>query len=163
MHEVVTYIAANKDNILWIGISTMSASYNNAKSIFDQIRNIAPEILLVIGGTHSSADHNECIHDGFDIAVIGEGEITAAKLTELLVNKKINSNKALFTKYKSELSLIDGIAYKANNSDVKLIPKTTYINDLDMLPMIDRTLIESDHYSKEKGLVPNYRTDFLGF
>jgi len=68
-----------------IGITSVSKIYYLAKSIAKKIRKIFPKVQLVIGGIHITTSPNSFDKSPFDIAVVGEGEIT---FTELIKSYK---------------------------------------------------------------------------
>jgi len=56
------------------GLGPSVTEYSYAKEAKDLIRKHNPEARIVIGGPHATLNQNECLNDGFDCVVIGDGE-----------------------------------------------------------------------------------------
>ncbi len=56
------------------GVTATTPQYPQAFRILNVLRNQNPATRVVIGGAHPSASPEKCMQDGFDYAVIGEGE-----------------------------------------------------------------------------------------
>lgn len=117
-----------------IGFTVVTPVINPAYELCSAIREKFPNIVIIAGGPHASALPEECIENGFDFAVIGEGEETIAEL--------INGRP---------LEEIKGIAYKKNGTRVKT-DKREYITDLDSLPLPARHLFDSAVYKGQEAL-----------
>lgn len=101
----------------YIGITFTTPLFNEAKILVDEVKKEFPDIIAICGGVHTSIMPKEVLENTqFDIAVIGEGDIT---LSEIVSKKRLSS--------------IKGIMYK--NKD-KIIKNDTrpLIKDLDELP-----------------------------
>lgn len=64
------------------GVSSTTPQYPTSKRALRHIKQIAPEVITVIGGAHVNAAkcQLECIDDGWDYVVLGEGETTLSKI-----------------------------------------------------------------------------------
>jgi radical SAM superfamily enzyme YgiQ (UPF0313 family) len=63
------------DNIDFIGVSTTTLTYFDAREIIKQVKAAAPKIPVIIGGAHPSALPDFVLADsGADAVVVGEGE-----------------------------------------------------------------------------------------
>ena len=111
-----------------VGVTSMfSSQQDNALNHCDLVKKVNKEIIVVIGGIHSSLFPKETVmHDSVDYVIIGEGEYRLVNLIESLNNGKTPK--------------FDGIAYK-KNSEIKVNPKTTRIENLNALPLPARDLI----------------------
>ncbi len=111
-----------------VGITTFTVSMRSAYSLARGIKRISRQIKTVIGGPHITANPGEInSHPEVDIAVIGEGEITFAELVAAIEQN-------------APLSGIPGLAYSRDQKLV-LTPKREFIQNLDILPLPDRTLV----------------------
>jgi len=77
--------------------------------------------LLVAGGPHATACPDETLLQGFDVAVIGEGEQTLVRL-------------AAFMRGSEPLEDVPGIRYRAADGSIRHGPDGSPISDLDTLP-----------------------------
>ena len=102
--------------------------------ISKMIKNIDPDIPLIIGGPHCSFVQERSLLDipSADISVIGEGEHTILDLVRFLQGTK-------------NLADIRGIYYRNNGSIVSGKP-LQIINNLDVLPFPARYLVEKYDY-----------------
>lgn len=100
---------------------------------FDQARSISiiagkNKKISIIGGPHATALPEETLQtSGFDLIVIGEGEITLYELLEALKNNKIYER-------------VNGIMFRKNNKFIKT-ENREFIKNLDDLPFPARDLI----------------------
>jgi radical SAM superfamily enzyme YgiQ (UPF0313 family) len=76
-----------KPGYRFYGISSTSSQYSMAKRALGKIREFNHDAKVILGGPHLNAPQcvQECISDGWDYLVIGEGE---QALLEILNNKK---------------------------------------------------------------------------
>ncbi|MBF0216689.1 MAG: B12-binding domain-containing radical SAM protein [Candidatus Omnitrophica bacterium] len=76
---------ANLDGAVYVGITAMTAQLASAIDIAGEIRKADPEVPLVWGGNHPSLyPEQTCLDELCDIAVIGEGDMTAVELAGAL-------------------------------------------------------------------------------
>lgn len=102
------------------------------------IKMIDDKIITVVGGIHPTISPLETVSvRGVDYVIIGEGEESFLSLVRHLES----SNKV------SELN-VDGCAYK-DGDEVKLIPKTKFIEDLDSIPFPARDLLPMESYIRK--------------
>ncbi|MBX3451340.1 MAG: cobalamin-dependent protein, partial [Planctomycetaceae bacterium] len=68
--------------ILFVGITTTTASYQSALKVADLFKRTSPKCLVVFGGHHASAQSNVILnhHAYIDCVVRGEGEIALVEL-----------------------------------------------------------------------------------
>ncbi len=71
-----------------VGISVMTPEYGNAKKVIDLVREVLPDVKIIIGGIHVTLLPEESITElKADYAVSGEGEYPFRKLIEALANE----------------------------------------------------------------------------
>ncbi len=107
----------------YVGITAVTISIYNALDLAKLIKRKNSGIKIIIGGAHITAAVEETVKrlgSFFDIAVLGEGEIT---IIELL--KALNNGTAL--------SKVKGIAYFDKNK-LRITAPQEFIKDLDTLP-----------------------------
>jgi radical SAM superfamily enzyme YgiQ (UPF0313 family) len=67
------------------GIGCMTCEFPQAVAEARRLKGVHPELKIVFGGPHPSADPEECLRTGVvDYAVVGEGEIPLAELADAL-------------------------------------------------------------------------------
>ncbi|MBS3079630.1 radical SAM protein [Candidatus Pacearchaeota archaeon] len=120
--------AIKECNPEYCGITFTTTLSEEAESIAKLIKTLNPRIKIISGGPHSSIMPKEVLNGSFDIAVIGEGEIT---LKNILLQKPFKS--------------IKGIAYKEKNK-IKINPPQELIENLDSLPMPDYSVFNIKEY-----------------
>lgn len=117
-----------------IGITTMTFTLIDAMLTAKIIKNINPEIKIVLGGPHVNIFPDETIkHPEIDFLILGEGEIT---FTEFL--KNIDSP--------TKLRKVPGIVFKHNQKVINT-GERKLIENLDILPFPARHLTKIEKYS----------------
>lgn len=125
-YEVIKKISSFKPDA--VGLTSTTVAFHRAKSLATDIKLSKPEIPIIIGGPHLTANPHETLSfTCFDYGVMREGEIT---LFELLKELKENGS----------LQNLPGIIYR-KNGNVIINPQRPYINDLDSLPFPARHLL----------------------
>ena len=126
-----------KRNPLWIGLSVLSGTTTYHAAVYSkELKKALPGTPVVWGGHHPSNTAQQCLEQGYvDIAVKGEGEITALELSRKLSDKK-------------PLDGVKGISFK---KDGRVIHNENreLIQDLDSLPL-DYSLLDMDYYIGKK-------------
>lgn len=114
-----------------IGIRVLSTNFDFFKKILSLIPKKAK---VVVGGPHVNLDPESVLSlPEVDYIVLGEGEETFLELIKGIIEK-------------SNISNIKGIGLKENNSQ-KLNPPRSFIENLDLLPFPDYSLVNLDKYS----------------
>lgn len=108
-------------NFPLVGIGATTPQYTLAKKIKDIIKKKNPSATIIIGGPHVSSNTQKCLDDGFDIAVVGEGEA----------------------------ALLDIVQKYTRGESIKNIVKFPYIDNIDSIPFPDRDMIEIRNYGYE--------------
>ncbi len=116
-----------------VGVSNLfSSGFRDATQICSLVKKIDKDIITVIGGPHPSALPEEVlVHGDIDFVVIGEGEYSFRDLLKGIEE--------------GDLSDLDGIAYR-DDGQVRLLPKTRFIENLDELPFPARHLLPMEKY-----------------
>lgn len=119
-----------------VGISCLSSShYPAVEEICKLTKKIDEKIITMTGGTHPTFLAEECLRNqDLDFIVLGEGEYTFRELLKRIKNGK-------------DFTGIDGLAFK-ENGNIRIAPKTKYIEQLDELPYPARELLPMDKYHR---------------
>jgi len=116
-----------------VGISTMTKTFPSVLKTAKQIKEINPDIPIVLGGHHPSVAAESCLsYPEIDYCVIGEGEYTLLDLVKTIENK-------------GDISKIKGIAYR-NNGKIKCTETRPLIQNLDDLPFPAYHLFNKRNY-----------------
>lgn len=117
-----------------IGISATSPVFPMAKLTASKIKEKF-NIPIIIGGVHVTVVPEEVMREekSFDYGIIGEGEITLLELVETLAKG-------------DSIDRIKGLIYRNGENVLKTEPRP-YIQDLDSLPIPDRTLLNLGRYT----------------
>jgi radical SAM superfamily enzyme YgiQ (UPF0313 family) len=127
-----------KNDYIVAGVSvTYTPQYNIACQILDLIKNIAPDIVTVTGGSHVSFTARKTLEEcrALDIVVRGEGEWTMLDLLNALKNK-------------NSLDDVKGIIYRNKQSLVRTQQRE--LGDLTELPVLDFGLIPFGFYKNRQ-------------
>lgn len=113
-----------------IGFTSSTIEINEVIAMNQEIRKSVPA-LSIIGGPHVTAAPEEVLKRGFDVAVIGEGEITTLELIKELA------------KAKPDLSQIKGIVWKKTNGQIVVNPPRELMDiTSSSLPAYDKIYME---------------------
>lgn len=116
-----------------VGVTCMFTSREpEALGVCRALKEFEPSLVLVVGGLHPSLYPERFLVDGLaDYVVLGEGEFRFLNLLRSLgVGNEI---------------VPDGIAFR-DTDRVVVYPQAAWIQNLDALPMPDRTLIDMERY-----------------
>ncbi len=110
------------------GISAHTETYLSGLMIAEFVKQVNPDITVVMGGTHPTVMCQEAAGEkNVDVVVRGEGEYAMLELADSIIRNKGN------------LAQIKGIAYQENGV-LKTTPERPFINDPDELPFPARGL-----------------------
>ncbi len=123
------------ENFDVIGVTMLTLMYSQALNVCKIAKKINPKTYTIIGGPHPTIAASATLQNEkeIDFAVVGEAEFAFAELLEALDGKR-------------SLSSVDGIAYKTQKGEVKLTKPREVIDDLDVLPIPDRSLLKMELY-----------------
>ena len=111
-----------------LGISAHTETYLSGLKIAEIAKQVNPETIVVMGGTHPTIMYQEAaVEKDIDVVVRGEGEYTMLELANCLIRNKGN------------LAQIKGIAYRENGV-VRTTPERPFVKDPDELPFPARGL-----------------------
>jgi len=119
-----------------VGITVMTATFNNSCRIAVDVKEILPEVMVIVGGSHVSALPEETLKSckAIDCVVVGEGEETFAEICE-----RVKGNQSF--------AGANGVVYRANGSIKYEMPRE-FIKDLDTLPFPRRDYVDMRRYKK---------------
>ena len=117
-----------------VGVNNLfTKQRENAHKIYALAKNADSAIITVAGGAHPTVMPELVLADGnVDYVVLGEGDDTIIDLVGVIEGRK-------------EITTLDGVGYK-ENGQIKIIPKTKFIEDLDRLPFPARHLLNMEGY-----------------
>ena len=119
-----------------IGVSVLSYSLKCSVEIIKIIKNVKPQIKVIIGGPHCTLFPKKALEETkADISVQGDGEIIFNDIKKAIIKK-------------GDFSKIPGIYYKENGHIKKGAP-LKLIEDLNSIPFPSRHLIKKYNYGKE--------------
>jgi radical SAM superfamily enzyme YgiQ (UPF0313 family) len=133
--EIEVILKENPDDLISeqpdiIGISATTEYYYIATQWAAKFKE-ALDVPIIIGGVHISLLPESMTKD-FDVAVIGEGDVTIIELFQSILNNKgINYD---------ELRNIPGLFFRHKDQSY-LTPQRTLVQDLDTLPRIQRNIL----------------------
>ncbi len=129
--EKTLYEGLDKGKYSLVGITSTTPSYYVAENLACKIKKKYPDVYLVIGGAHVSADPQGVMERGvFDIGVLNEGEFTLLELARTLAEKGRRS-----------LHEVKGIVFRDEKGEIQFTPPREYIKNLDALPLPARYLL----------------------
>jgi len=121
------------ENFDLVGITATTPTFNKAIRISKLVKENSRAI-TVLGGIHITVMPEESMkYDSVDFAVVGEGEQTIVELTNLLGERR-------------DLESVDGIYYRKNGKIIKN-KERELIEDLDGIPMPERSLFKQQNYT----------------
>jgi anaerobic magnesium-protoporphyrin IX monomethyl ester cyclase len=132
VNQVAKAITASHAQL--VGVTMNASPYCHfgtqlAKKVKAQNENV----IFVAGGHHATFLYHEVLRNGFDYAVIGEGEQTLAELVETIEHAKDPSD-------------VKGLAFLKNGKPFKTAPRPSQQN-LDSLPMPAFDLFDKETYT----------------
>lgn len=81
--EITRALLTKQGRLVFVGITTTTASYQSALEIARFVKQTAPHTVVILGGHHASADPEivlRCHKDVVDLIVVGEGERSLCEL-----------------------------------------------------------------------------------
>jgi len=117
-----------------IGITSVTMNFPAAVRILQTCKTLMPEAAAVIGGPHATFMAEETLRSfpEVDIVVRGEGEETILELAAALDGKQGLEN-------------VKGLSFRSNGSILRTEDRP-FIQDIDRLPLPDRTLFPISRY-----------------
>lgn len=130
--DLVRHILRMKPDIL--GVTMMTHQVTQLADLIRDVKRSLPNLIAVAGGAHPTAEYESLLrtHHEFDIAVVGEGEITMLEIIDALKNNE-------------SFGHIDGAAFRSNGH-TQVNPMRKPIEDLDSLPFADWESLPMGNY-----------------
>ncbi|MBU4445764.1 B12-binding domain-containing radical SAM protein [bacterium] len=117
----------------FVGITAITPRINSALYLARKIKEINPDIKVILGGPHIHFEHKTVINNNsVDFCVRGEGELTTLDLINCIVRG-------------GDLSGINGITFKQGN-DIIVNPDRPFVRDLDTFAFPARELLHNPAY-----------------
>ena len=138
-NEVADVIVDYAPDVL--GLTCIDVNAPGALRIARAVRERLPEVLVIFGGEHPTANPELAKESAVDLVALGEGEITMAEVLETL---QAGSR---------DFSGIAGLAFAAEGAIVRT-PSRDRIEDLSALPPPDREILGKAQY-RYYGLTPS--------
>ncbi len=148
--EKIMDVVSKIDPII-VGITATTATIKKSLKYIKNIKKFFPNVLTVIGGSHSTFAPIETLNEepALDIVSIGESEETLVEIAEKYF---INENKAYFSDIKGIVYREDYINHGNMEDDenrdvkIKITEPRPLIEDLDKLPLPARHLVPFKSY-----------------
>ncbi|MFX1273883.1 MAG: B12-binding domain-containing radical SAM protein [Promethearchaeota archaeon] len=130
----------NKGDPDVVGFSTICSSFENAKLISKEVKNLNPNLKVIFGNYLATFYARKILenYDWIDFCVRGEGEITFNELIEVLDKNK-------------DLDTIDGITFRFNGK-IKENKDRKHVKNLDNLTFPDRNLVQIAYKNRIGGI-----------
>ena len=97
------------------GFSSQITQFKDVVSLKDKLKETNPNSLYVIGGPFPTHSPKDCLDEGFDVVVRGEGEIPMLKIANdypIVEDKEMFSNEFVDSNFFPSWDLIDPSRYK---------------------------------------------------
>ncbi|MCL2250088.1 MAG: B12-binding domain-containing radical SAM protein [Oscillospiraceae bacterium] len=131
IETIISAIKENKPKI--VGISTATETYKTTVRIANEIKKISTNCDIVFGGYHASFEYATVLKENaIDYVVLNEGEISFTNLCKFLIRGV------------GDIEAVRGIVYKKNGDIICTTPEP-FIENLDILPILDRSHFEDAH------------------
>ncbi|MCW4015249.1 MAG: B12-binding domain-containing radical SAM protein [Candidatus Bathyarchaeota archaeon] len=132
-NSVSSFISVENPDL--VGISAMTPNLTSAINLARQIKEVKPEVVIVLGGPHATLFPGETLQNvpEVDIVVQGEGEETIVELVKT------------FERGESVNPQILGIAYRKKKG-IQINPKRPFISNIDYLPFPSFNLLPMNKY-----------------
>lgn len=135
-NEIVKYLENNKYDIFLTG--SIVTHYKWMKWLTRKIKKINPHSIIIVGNSVAGSIPKLFLSNSeADIAVMGEGEVTAGELVSRIINK---------TNWED----LSGIAFKKHNSNsIQINERRKSFKKLDDFPMINWDKFNTEKYFKK--------------
>lgn len=124
---------------LLVGITAYTENVKEVIRLSRQIKKLSPQTNIIAGGPHATLRPEDLIKSRYiDFVSMKEGESVFLELIQYLENPDKENG--------IQLDWIHGLVYRKNGIVIKN-PQKKYITKLDLLPIMNRNLMEMPHYS----------------
>jgi radical SAM superfamily enzyme YgiQ (UPF0313 family) len=118
-----------------VGITTITFFLVDVVKVVQEIKKLRQDIKIVIGGPHTAIYPAETLQiDGVDFVLTGESEQSFALLVDTLAGRGVGFDQ------------IPGLYYFDEDNQLRVNPPGKFIENLDELPMPDRTFVDYQAY-----------------
>ncbi len=130
-----------RENPEVLGVSTLTPTFKQGIKIAGAIKAELPDLKIIFGNYHATFTYKRLLtkYPFVDYVVLGEGEQIFLELVNALERNE-------------ETKKIKGIAFRHDGRVVKTPPRQ-FIQNLDELPLPDRTLLEQEYHSEVVGML----------
>jgi len=130
-----------RENPRVLGVSTLTPTFTQGIKIASAIKAELPDLKIIFGNYHATFTYERLLtkYPFVDYVVLGEGEQIFLELINALERNE-------------EIKKIKGIAFRHDGGVVKTPPRP-FIQNLDELPLPDRTLLEQEYHSEVVGML----------
>ena len=130
-----------RENPRVLGVSTLTPTFTQGIKIASAIKAELPDLKIIFGNYHATFTYERLLtkYPFVNYVVLGEGEQIFLELTNALERNE-------------EIKKIKGIAFRHDGGVVKTPPRP-FIQNLDELPLPDRTLLEQEYHSEVVGML----------
>lgn len=150
-HELVEHVSDIVVGVIrnpsrFVGLAAFHSDYNTILALGERIKFHQPETTLLVGNAHATLNPEDFIYpmSPFDIAVLGEGEVTCFELLAWWLQG--------LNKY--ELRKVKGVAYYHAVQTVPFIrTEKREVLDMSALPLPAYDLIDMDYYLRPNKLI----------
>lgn len=134
--DVLDFI--KKNNPILVGITAFTTEVTAANEVAGEIKKEFPKLPVVVGGPHPSVIPEETLSEfsNFDIAVIGEGEMTIVELIQIFESEE-----------KNKIGNVPGIAFRRNGKIIVNQPRQP-IEEINSLSFPCWDLFEIKYYNQ---------------
>jgi anaerobic magnesium-protoporphyrin IX monomethyl ester cyclase len=124
-----------------LGVSTLTPTFKQGIKIARAIKAKLPDLKIIFGNYHATFTYKRLLakYPFVDYVVLGEGEQIFLELVNALERNE-------------ETKKIKGIAFRHDGRVAKTQPRP-FIQNLDELPLPDRTLLEQEYHSEVVGML----------
>jgi anaerobic magnesium-protoporphyrin IX monomethyl ester cyclase len=124
-----------------VGVSALTPTFKQGVKIARTIKAEMPDVKIVFGNYHATFTYDRILanYPFIDYVVLGEGELSFLELVNTLEKNK-------------DIKKVLGIAYRHDGGVVKAPPRPL-IQNLDDLPIPDRSLLEQEYHSEIMGML----------
>ena len=134
-NELKNYLVDEKPDYLAIYVNLMTKL--NVLEIINFIKasDATKRTKIILGGPEIRYNATDLLEHGADYLVIGEGEATTLELIQSLERN-----------HENELNMVNGIGFKHQSGEIIFTPERKLINNIDELPLPNRSAIELSSY-----------------
>ncbi len=147
--QIEEYVRRAKPDV--VGIQAMTFTLIDARQTADAVKRADSRIHVCMGGPHVGIYPHETLQiPSVDSVVVKEGEMAFLRLVNALAEHGRENLSCLAgiesVGYKLSSTAANGTAARPPDGTIHMNPAGGFIQELDDLPMPDRTMVPSEHY-----------------